>query len=195
MINIFLSGNARSGKDYFCELLSEKLTDMGYICRRLSFADELKAEVHDFLINSTGISPFTDDDSKKSIIRPFLIGYGTTKRLQTNGKYWLDKVKNKITDLESFGLIDVVIVTDVRFDESESDETEFARKNGMLLYIERVTDDGLIVPPASHGEAQNNPKIKEKAFKNILWGSGIDAKKVVSDFVEECISDKLHKPC
>lgn len=193
MYKLFLSGNARSGKDTFCNLVSERLSELGFLCRRVSFADQLKNELYEFCMENLKISPFTENSDDKNIIRPILISYGMAKRKQTNGRYWLDKVEKTISELEKFNLIDVVIVTDVRFNESGNDEASFAKENGDLVYIERVDDDGNLIQPASHEEKIFNPQIEAKADYVVTWGKDVDSKLLVDEFINSVILLKLPK--
>lgn len=192
MYNIFLSGNARSGKDTFCNIILDKLSRRGFLCRRVSFADALKEELYDFCLSNLGISPFTENERDKFIIRPILIAYGMAKRALSNNTYWLDKVKTKIDDLDKFKLVDVSIITDTRFDEDENDEVAFAKKAGDLVYIERFLEDGTVVPPVSAEEKKYNKKIAEKADYIISWGFGIDMNEVVDDFIESVVIEKIN---
>ena len=70
---IGISGLARSGKDTLFQFLSGKLKEDNISSKRLAFADELKEECDDFLKKNIGISAFTEKNSEKEIIRPFLV--------------------------------------------------------------------------------------------------------------------------
>ena len=74
---ISISGNARCGKDTLGNNIVSILEDLGIKAKTLSFAYELKSSVDSFLLEQTGISAFTDNDIEKSIIRPFLVCWGT----------------------------------------------------------------------------------------------------------------------
>ena len=93
---IGISGLARSGKDTLFELLSSKLNKEKVSSKRLAFADELKEECDDFLRSNIGISAFTEDNSEKEIIRPFLVCYGSKIRRRLNKNCWIERLSNKL---------------------------------------------------------------------------------------------------
>ena len=110
---IGISGLARSGKDTLYSLLSEKLKDKGLSSTRIAFADELKEECNDFLLKNVGISAFTEKNSEKEIIRPFLVCYGSKVRRRLNENCWIEKVSRR---LELINKTNYVFITDVRYE-------------------------------------------------------------------------------
>ena len=167
MITIGISGVARSGKDHLGMILCDYFQSLGLKARKFSFANELKLDLDQFLIEKFGISAFTENDIEKSIIRPMLIAYGQTKRKQSNGICWIQKLKENIEKSD----VDVAIITAVRFSDNEYDEPEFIRDtmNGTLIHLTRVNDDGLPVQPVCEDEARNNPKIHQVADLHLTW--------------------------
>jgi len=110
---IGVGGFARAGKDTFVKVATKILNQNGYRCVKLAFADALKSELAPFLKDCYGISAWTDDTNEKSIIRPIMVAHGCQKRIQTNGRYWVDKIDETLKS----GRIneDVVFVSDCRF--------------------------------------------------------------------------------
>ena len=111
-IVIGVGGFARSGKDTFVKIAKKILKESGYSPIKLAFADAVKEDMDAFLKENYNISAWTDDTEEKKIIRPFLVSHGCGKRLQTEGKYWIDKVNQEI---ERIHCEDVVFVSDCRF--------------------------------------------------------------------------------
>jgi hypothetical protein len=111
-IVIGVGGFARSGKDTFVKIAKKILKENGYTSIKVAFADAVKEDMDTFLKENYNISAWTDDTEDKNIIRPFLVAHGCGKRLQTDGKYWIDKVNEEI---ERIHCEDVVFVSDCRF--------------------------------------------------------------------------------
>ena len=99
MMIVGISGLARSGKDTLFKFLSEKLKNSNISSKRLAFADELKEECDDFLKKNIGISAFTETNTEKEIIRPFLVCYGTKVRRRLNKNCWIDRLSNKLKSI------------------------------------------------------------------------------------------------
>ena len=78
---IGICGNARSGKDTLGKNIVSILKDNGIKSKVLSFADELKKSVDEFLIDSIGISAFTEDEEEKKT-RTLLLVLQTTHRVE-----------------------------------------------------------------------------------------------------------------
>lgn len=120
-IVIGVGGFARSGKDTFVKIARKILSERGYRCIRLAFADALKEEIDPFLIKHYGISAWTEDAEEKKLIRPFLVAHGCGKRIQTNGKYWIEKIDYLIGAhhnshiINSKEAVDVIFISDCRF--------------------------------------------------------------------------------
>lgn len=111
-IVIGVGGFARSGKDTFVKIAKKILKKNGYTPIKLAFADAVKEDMDTFLKENYNISAWTDDTEEKKIIRPFLVSHGCGKRLQTEGKYWIDKVNEEI---ERIHCEDVAFISDCRF--------------------------------------------------------------------------------
>ena len=116
-ILIGVGGFARAGKDTFVKVARKILTENGYSSEKLAFADALKNEIGPFIKEFYGIDVWTDNTEEKTLIRPLLVAHGCQKRIQTNGKYWVDKVDEQIEKIA--GVRDmkkhVIFISDCRF--------------------------------------------------------------------------------
>ena len=166
MYNILgITGVARVGKDTLFTCIKE--INKGIKFSRLAFADELKKECDDFLIKNIGISAFTEDESEKKIIRPFLVTYGTHVRRKLDKDCWIKKIEPMVSKERN----KCFVITDVRF----SNEAEWIKKmGGLVIHLSR---DGIL--PANDDEKINDPilrniadhKIKLPTFNEDLIGS------------------------
>jgi hypothetical protein len=163
---IAIAGNARCGKDTLGKNISELLNEYGIKSSTYSFADELKRETDRFLLETIGISAYTDNDEEKLVIRPFLVFWGTEIRRKINPRIWVDKVFQRIKSDE------VAIITDLRFDN----EFEFVKSNnGSVIYLSRINTDGSYVGPANVYEKTNNDFLAKNADSNFTWLSSNDS--------------------
>jgi len=144
---ISISGNARSGKDTLGNNMVKILEKQGIKAKTVSFANELKSSVDEFLISKLGISAFTEKDEEKKIIRPFLVFWGTEMMRSIDKSCWINKLKSNLSD-------DCVnIITDARFEN----EINWVKDNdGLTVFLSR---DG--VEPANPYEEEENKKIKD----------------------------------
>lgn len=167
MITIGISGVARSGKDHLGMILCDYFQSIGLKAKKFSFANELKFDLDQFLIEKFGISSFTENDIEKSIIRPILIAYGQARRKQSNGLCWIQKLKENIERSD----VDVAIITDVRFSDNNYDEPEFIQDsmNGTIIHLTRINDNGQTVPPVCDDEARNDPRLYKLADLRLSW--------------------------
>ena len=155
---IGISGLARSGKDTLYSLLSEKLKDKGLSSTRIAFADELKEECNDFLLKNVGIQAFTEKNSEKEIIRPFLGCYGSKVRRRLNENCWIEKVSHR---LKSINETKYVFITDVRY---ENEINWVKSKKGKTIHISRA---GNIAP--NEEELDNDPKLIKASEYKYKW--------------------------
>ena len=179
---IGIGGVARSGKDTFAKLLESELRSLKYSCKFLALAEPLKQDVDDFCWNNFGISAFTDKTEEKHIIRDLMVGFGSGKRKISEGKYFTRLAESKIDTCFS----DIVIVTDIRFDEFEEDEVFWLKEkmNGVLTHVSRfdfaVVEEnkegemkGLnkrtFIEPANDHERSNDPKVRDAADFSFNW--------------------------
>ena len=172
---IGISGVAGAGKDTFFDLLSERIP-----CEKYSLANELKREVSQWCRMHYQIDSVNCIRKHKEIIRPFLVFHGTTKRDQTEGRYWINKLNDTIVkgDASKFK-----IITDIRYDDYDNDEVRWLKDelNGILVHVSQYINETQVMPhepsglvrkfiePANSEEARNDPKIKKKSDFQIEW--------------------------
>jgi len=178
---IGISGFARSGKDLFTTVAQQILTEQGLKTERYALAYELKNDLKDLIETKVGIDVFTEKTEEKNIIRPLLVAYGDVMRKTSEGKYWTNKVQQRIAKSKS----DVVFITDIRYDVYPEDECTWLQNkmNGKLVHItkyklptmpsgrrfsvkkiKKIYDSA----PNEH-ELLNNPKIIKRADVAIEW--------------------------
>lgn len=135
---IGIGGFARSGKDTFVKVARKILRENGYSSTKLAFADALKNEIDPFLKESYGISAWTDETQQKSIVRPLLVAHGCQKRLQSEGKYWIEKIDKDIEKSD----VDVIFVSDCRF----PNEAEWLHQkwNGWFVHLKKYSIKDLV---------------------------------------------------
>lgn len=156
---IGLCGLARSGKDTFFALAREYFQNYDIKCIRFSFADALKYDVKDFLLEKVGISSFTEDDNQKEIIRDFLVAYGTKLMRRMDADYWIKKIQNQVKNSISNGFCPVI--TDVRY----LNELEWAvNMGGTCIHLDRSGNQA-----PNEEEAENDPLLKMKCDYHLKW--------------------------
>jgi hypothetical protein len=174
-----ISGNATSGKDTFANILTNRLKAANKTVDRFAFADALKQDCDEFCKTKLGISAFTQVPAEKLLIRPLLVWYGDAKRKQSNGRYWVDIIDQKV----KASTADFCLVTDVRYDFYPTDEIDWVKKecNGLVVHVSRWSwkteedphkgfrDYKEYIPPANDHERENNPKIIRKADYCVSW--------------------------
>lgn len=159
---IAIGGNARSGKDTLGKNLVYILKEYGINAKTYSFANQLKQETDEFLQKTLGISAFTENDDEKSIIRPFLVFWGTEVRRKNDDLVWVKQLEDSLLPNE------VAIITDLRF----PNELKWVRDNeGQVIFLSRILEDGSLVTPANDYELKNNIKISQEADNNFTWFS------------------------
>lgn len=169
MIKLYLGvgGLARSGKDLYCKIASNILTQSGYTVKKYAFADTLKNDVKPFLWDCCGVNVWTDDTETKTDIRDFLVWYGTTFWRKRDPNKWINKIEESI-GLES-NLVDIVFVSDVRY-PNEADWIH--KKNGFLVHISKfVNSFGEIKfqKAPNKQEEINDPIVKSYSDSKIEW--------------------------
>jgi hypothetical protein len=184
---IGIAGVARSGKDTFASILTNRLNAVGKSVDKFAFADALKQDCDAFCKEKLGVSAFTQVPNEKLLIRPLLVWYGDAKRKQSNGRYWVDIIDAKVKASKA----DFCLVTDVRYDFYERDEISWVKQecHGLVVHVSRwsmnPTNVNLMgtfdkigavemyqkvfVPPANDHEKENDPKVKAKADHIVEW--------------------------
>ena len=159
-IIIGLCGHGRSGKDTFCEIAKNFLSQKKVAAARVAFADELKRDLDPLCRHHIGCSAFTEDTTQKDLIRPLLVAYGTDVIRRMDENWWIDRLEKKLPLY--FGQQILPIVTDVRY----PNEMDWVQKqhNGVCVYITRKG-----IGPANSEEKKNNSILKKKADYRIMW--------------------------
>jgi hypothetical protein len=165
-IVIGLGGYAGAGKDLFCELLQERID-----IERYALADELKLDMREQLMKSHDIDVLNCSRKDKDKVRHLLVDYGSEKRKRTNGRYWTDKLTEKILPIKSN-----ICITDIRYAYYHEDEDWWLKNqlNGYLVWIDQHKVDvgegaWEYVKPPNEEEKINGPKLKSKADYIVDW--------------------------
>jgi hypothetical protein len=158
---IGISGFARAGKDTFCERCSDILLKYGLKSRQFSFANALKNELNDLLLDNIGISAFTEDNEEKKIIRPLLVTYGTEVRRKLNPACWIESISSKVEESLKEGYY--VFISDVRF----LNEASWIQDSGGLLF--NIQRDG--IGPANKDEQEQYNLFRSMVDYTISWPS------------------------
>ena len=157
MISVIgISGVARVGKDTFFRAIKKENPNGTMI--RVAFADELKEECNNFLMENVGVSAFTQDTNEKALVRPFLVTYGSQLRRKQDPDCWIKKVSRKIKNLPSGNW--KVVITDVRY-PNELDWIHNEMR-GTSIHISR---EGL--RPVNEEEEENDPILKRMCKNKI----------------------------
>ncbi len=190
---IGISGFARSGKDTFGLSLQRILKTYSIESEINAFANVLKNDIDQFLIEKFNISAFTKKENEKSLIRPILVAYGESKRKQ-DPNYWIDQIKEKSKNK-------LTIVTDVRY---ENEAKWIIDNGGFLIHLSRQKNNGSYIEAPNEQEAENNPKVANLACFKMVWQT-IENKdgfvdehtidQIVESFICSCedVTEKLQK--
>ena len=153
-----IGGYAGVGKDLFYEKLSKKID-----IKRHALADSLKDELRNVILRDHGIDTTDCTRAEKEIIRPILVNYGRSKRATTNGKYFINKLNEKILPIN-----ENVCITDIRYNSFENDEVRWLKNdlNGYLIYISQyavdIEEGARIYKKAANEEEEAHTKAVEK---------------------------------
>ncbi len=206
---IGISGFARSGKDLFTTVAQRVLKEHGLETERYALAYELKSDLKDLIKTKLGIDVFTENTEEKNIIRPLLVAYGDVMRKTSGGKYWTQKVEQRIGKSKS----DVVFITDIRYDFYPEDECTWIQYKmaGKLIHltkyklstmpsgrrfsknkITKIYDSA----PNEH-ESLNNPKVLKRADIAVEWqdySDTMDVKEIDKHpIINQIVLDTLKK--
>lgn len=157
---IGICGNARSGKDTFCEYAKKFLSKKKVGAVRTAFADPLKKDLDDLCRHKIGISAFTKDTKEKEIIRPLLVAYGTDVIRGIDENWWIDRLDKTVELHKHMELIP--IVTDVRYPNELRWIQE--KHNGVCVHITRKG-----IGPANKEEKENNSFLKKNSNYRVMW--------------------------
>lgn len=168
ILYVGISGVARAGKDTFAAALEGIIKEEAkYSVQRLALAQPLKADCANFIREKLGMDVFTNDTEEKAIFRELLVWYGKVKRQQTEGTYWTSLLQKKAEENPT----DIVIVSDIRYQQYEWDETAWLQKKmrGLLIHVERTDINGDIIPPANMDESINDGIVKALSDYQVEW--------------------------
>jgi hypothetical protein len=162
---IGITGVARSGKDTLYSLIEKKLKELNIQTKRYALADNLKYDLRDFIIQKFNIDIYTANFEEKELIRPIMVAYGKSKRMQTQGRYWIELLNSKINEKDF-----LPVITDIRYQEYDKDEYFWLKKEkqGIMIHVSRVKN-GKIILPANEEEAKNDKVLSELADYKIIW--------------------------
>ena len=165
---IGLCGVAQSGKDTFCAETIKLMAKQDIKAVRVSFADALKEDVNNFLIDKVGISAHTTNSEEKSLIRDFLVAYGTNLMRKIDERCWINKIEDEVKQNTSDNI--VTIITDIRYEN----EINWVKDdlNGKCLHLTRTKPSGSgVVPPANNEEKRNDPILRAKCDRALQWAT------------------------
>lgn len=173
---IGITGYARSGKDTFFSLLKQRSSS---IYHRFAFADELKRDLHSFLIEKCGINIFDVPNEKKHIVRPILIAYGCLQRDLGDGLHWVRQTEKALNASLMHDPNFIPVITDVRF----PNEAAYLKEKYNLILIE-INRENCPTPPDE--ELKNQPLVREYVDHSITWPTvGEDRLHELNAFVED----------
>ena len=157
---IAIGGVARVGKDTFSNSLIHLFKREGLEAQRVAFADALKDDLNDFLLAKTGVNAYSNDEEEKILVRPLLVEYGRLMRALSNGRYWIDIVKEKIEKNTENDIIS--ILSDVRY----RNEIEWvnAQVHSATIHLSRKG-----IEAANSEEEENDPKAQLSANYSLNW--------------------------
>ena len=168
---IGIAGVAGSGKDTFAEIIKKVFESNGFEVNCLSFAKKLKEEVAEVSKDMYGIDTMNCTREEKNLVRPLLLAHGAIMREKTKGQYWIDGIKDLVSNDK------INIITDVRFCEYECDEVDWIQSNnGIVVHITRFFEENgerIYISPDNEYERRNNKILKNRANYSFSWPTDI----------------------
>lgn len=214
---IGIAGFARCGKDTFVKIAQDILKKNGYAPMRLAFADMLKDEVENMMIdNGFKATVKTDDTAIKTLVRPLLVWWGCQRRYESEGGlYWVNEVDKQIRDVvndfQTGGSSTervVALISDVRF----PNEARWVHENwnGSVIHLKKyliAQSNGI---PSELGkfklydaapneeEAKQDPLVEAVADVRTEWeGKGhktaADAANAGDNYLQKIVLDALNQ--
>jgi hypothetical protein len=184
---IGICGLATSGKDTLCNLLIDEFKRKGVKAKRFALADQLKVKIWSFLLTNFEVDIFNPTPEQKELVRPLLVEFGRAHRIQSEGKYWTSIVEDCINQEPEV----IPIITDIRYDEYVKDEVWWLQKHlkGKLVHVTRFLENGQPLTAPNKDEAENDPRLLEKADFRIRWNTSMaEARKEASNFFKTLIN-------
>lgn len=178
---IGITGVATSGKDTLFKLIQAYFISKNLVAKRFALADILKKDLEPFVAEKFNLDIFNLDQETKELVRPILVAYGKIKRLNSNGRYWIEKLNPKIEEIKNKKIIP--IITDIRYQEYEKDECFWLKEeqNGLLIHISRFYNDKQI-PPANLEEEKNDKILNKNSDYSISWRTEKNLDKLYEDY-------------
>jgi len=189
---IGIAGVAGSGKDTFAEIIKKVFESNGFEVNCLSFAKKLKEEVAEVSKSMYGIDTTNCTREEKNLIRPLLLAHGAIMREKTKGQYWIDGIKDLVSNDK------INIITDVRFCEYECDEVDWIQSNnGIVVHITRFFEENgerIYISPDNKYEKRNNKILKNRANYSFSWPTDISKQiKYSNKFFEWLVKNYLER--
>ena len=189
---IGIAGVAGSGKDTFAQIIKKVFESNGFEVNCLSFAKKLKEEVAEVSKNMYGIDTTNCTREEKNLIRPLLLAHGAIMREKTKGQYWIDGIKDLVSNDK------INIITDVRFCEYECDEVDWIQSNnGIVVHITRFFEENgerIYISPDNEYEKRNNKILKNRANYSFSWPTDISKQiKYSNKFFEWLVKNYLER--
>jgi|TARA_B100000073_G_scaffold92282_1_gene73078 dephospho-CoA kinase len=189
---IGIAGVAGSGKDTFAEIIKKVFESNGFEVNCLSFAKKLKEEVAEVSKSMYGIDTTNCTREEKNLIRPLLLAHGAIMREKTKGQYWIDGIKDLVSNDK------INIITDVRFCEYECDEVDWIQSNnGIVVHITRFFEENgerIYISPDNEYEKRNNKILKNRANYSFSWPTDISKQiKYSNKFFEWLVKNYLER--
>jgi hypothetical protein len=165
---ISIGSKARVGKDSLANLLFSSLNEKGFYTVKRSLATPLKEECDDFLKSQFNISAFTENNEEKELIRPILVSVGSAHRTRSRGQYFTWKLAEWLRKRSPSPQF--VITPDLRYAIFSNDELQwFQSQNAYIIDVDRIDENGQLIPPANSHEATNSEIIKKAATEVLVW--------------------------
>ena len=168
---IGIAGVAGSGKNTFAEIIKKVFESNGFEVNCLSFAKKLKEEVAEVSKDMYGIDTTNCTREEKNLVRPLLLAHGAIMREKTKGQYWIDGIKDLVSNDK------INIITDVRFCEYECEEVDWIQSNnGIVVHITRFFEENgerIYISPDNEYERRNNKILKNRANYSFSWPTDI----------------------
>jgi hypothetical protein len=176
-----ISGHARVGKNTFADCIEALFPESKF--KIIALGDLLKEEAREQIYELYNLDSFSKKTEEKVIFRQFLVDLSKKNRRESLGKHYTNAILPVINECFEEGIIP--IVADVRHDEYLEDEYSFIKNlGGIVVYVEKIlkSPDGQfeLLGPANQAEAENGPRIKEKADALVSWHEGISKESFLS---------------
>ena len=189
---IGIAGVAGSGKNTFAEIIKKVFESNGFEVNCLSFAKKLKEEVAEVSKDMYGIDTTNCTREEKNLVRPLLLAHGAIMREKTKGQYWIDGIKDLVSNDK------INIITDVRFCEYECDEVDWIQSNnGIVVHITRFFEENgerIYISPDNEYEKRNNKILKNRANYSFSWPTDISKQiKYSNKFFEWLVKNYLER--